>query len=148
MEVSFNLFFKEGFNIWADIFILYNLKVNKVFDLFWEIGWNYENNVIFFVFWFIVFDVIVCYFVKDMYIGECVIIEVVICDQMVGLFEECGIFIEVVLIKSIQLFVNLAWVIEEKLEVEQCVFCMEFVLQEVQQEVQCCCIEVEGIWDV
>lgn len=147
MEVSLNLPSKEGLNIRAAISILYNIEPNKAPDILRSIGNNYENNVILPVFRSAVADVSARFYAKDMHTGERSTIENAIQAQMTKLLDGRGIFIDAVLIKSIQLPPNLARAIEEKLEAEQRALRMEFVLQEERQEAERKRIQAEGVRD-
>jgi regulator of protease activity HflC (stomatin/prohibitin superfamily) len=147
IEVGLSLPSKEGLNILAEISILYNIEPNKAPDILRNIGNNYESNVILPVFRSAVADVTAQFFAKDMHTGQRSTIETAIEERMSAMLVDRGINIEAVLIKSIQLPVNLSRAIEEKLEAEQRALRMQFVLQEAQQEAERRRIEAEGVRD-
>lgn len=147
MEVKLNLPSKEGLNIRAEISILYSLDGNKAPDILRQIGPRYEQQVILPVFRSAVADVSARYFAKDMHTGQRAVIENAIQKQMDINLENRGINIETVLVKSIQLPVNLARAIEEKLEAEQQALRMEFVLQQTRQQAEQQRIQAEGTRD-
>ncbi len=147
MEVSLNLPSKEGLNILAEISILYHLEGDQAPNLLRKIGPDFERSVILPVFRSAVADVSARYFAKDMHTGQRAVIEEAIKEQMETNLAGRGIFIETVLVKSIQLPVNLARAIEEKLEAEQQSFRMEFILLQTKQEADQQRIQAEGIRD-
>lgn len=136
MEVELNLPSKEGLNIRAEISILYSLDGPKAAEVLRQIGPNYERAIILPVFRSAVADVSARYFAKDMHTGQRAVIENAIQEQMSTNLINRGINIETVLVKSIQLPINLARSIEEKLEAEQQALRMEFVLQKTRQEAE------------
>jgi regulator of protease activity HflC (stomatin/prohibitin superfamily) len=147
MEVELNLPSKEGLNVRAEISILYHLDGKQAPELLRQIGPSVERSVILPVFRSAVSDVTARFFAKDMHTGQRANIEEAIRIQMASSLAERGIDIEAVLIKQIQLPVNLARAIEEKLQAEQQALRMEFVLQESRQEAERKRIEAEGVRD-
>ncbi|NJC26230.1 prohibitin family protein [Neolewinella antarctica] len=147
LEVELNLPSKEGLNIRAAISILYSLDGQKAAEVLRQIGLNYERSVILPVFRSAVADVSARYFAKDMHTGQRGVIEEAIREQMMTNLAGRGIIIETVLVKSIQLPVNLARSIEEKLEAEQQSLRMEFVLTQARQQADQQRIEAEGTRD-
>ncbi len=147
LEVELNLPSKEGLNIRAEISILYSLDGSQAAEVLRQIGINYERSVILPVFRSAVADVSARYFAKDMHTGQRAVIEQAIRDQMLTNLKDRGINLETVLVKSIQLPINLARSIEEKLEAEQQALRMEFVLQQAKQEADQQRIKAEGTRD-
>lgn len=147
MEVGLNLPSKEGLNIRAEISILYSLDGTRAAEVLRQIGINYERSVILPVFRSAVADVSARYYAKDMHTGQRSIIEGAIQEQMGKNLLNRGVTIENVLVKSIELPVNLARSIEEKLEAEQQALRMEFVLQTARQEADQQRIQAEGTRD-
>lgn len=147
MEVGLNLPTKEGLNIRAEISILYSVDGTQAQEVLRQIGPNYERQVILPIFRSAVADVSSRYFAKDMHTGQRAIIEEAIKEQMAKNLEGRGLVIETVLVKSIELPVNLARAIEEKLEAEQQALRMEFTLQKSRQQVEQQRIEAEGTRD-
>lgn len=147
MEVQLDLPSKEGLNIRAEISILYSLDGSQAAEVLRQLGVNYERSVILPVFRSAVADVSARYFAKDMHTGQRAIIEEAIREQMLVNLEGRGINVENVLVKSIQLPVNLARSIEEKLEAEQQSLRMEFVLTQAKQQADQQRIQAEGTRD-
>ena len=147
MRVETHIPSKEGLNIKAEISILYSIDGDEAPEVLRQIGRNYEQAVIMPVFRSAVADVSARYFAKDMHTGQRAVIEQAIREQMTENLEGRGIIVETVLIKSIELPMNLARAIEEKLEAEQQALRMEFVLQQTRQQAEQQRIEAEGTRD-
>lgn len=143
--VSSRLPSKEGLNIGAEISILYKVQAEKAPELLRTVGKKYERNLILPVFRSAVADISAQFLAKDMHTGSRAAIEKSIQERMAGILTPRGIEVEAVLIKTIELPVNLARAIEAKLEAEQRALRMKFVLNEARQEAERKRIEAEGI---
>ncbi|MEL6341849.1 MAG: prohibitin family protein [Myxococcota bacterium] len=147
MEVNLSLPSKEGLNISAEISILYRVKPEMAPDIVETIGLNYERVAIMSVFRSAAADVSSRYLARDMYTSGRLEIEHEIADTMRNLLGSRGFDIEAVLLKSISLPNNLFRAIESKLEAEQQVQQMAFVLEQEKLEAARLRIEAEGIRD-
>jgi prohibitin 1 len=147
LEVQVDIPSKEGLTIRSEISILYNVEPRQAPNLLRMVGPDYENTLILPVFRSAVSDIASKFYAKDMHSGSRSDIEKAIKDLMTTNTKDKGVFIEAVLLKSIQLPKTLSKAIEEKLEAEQQAQRMEFVLQEAKQEAQRKRIEAEGIRD-
>lgn len=147
LEMQLDIPSKEGLTIRSEVSILYNIEPKKVPDILRNLGTDYENSVILPVFRSAVSDVSSKYFAKDMHSGNRAEIEKAIRDLMMTTMSGKGIFVESVLLKSIQLPRTLSKAIEEKLESEQQAQRMEFVLQAAKREAERKIIEAEGVRD-
>ncbi len=147
LEVQIDIPSREGLTIRSEVSILYNIEPKKVPDLIRNLGADYENNVILPVFRSAVADITSKFYAKDMHSGDRGMIEKAIRDLMTETMKGKGIFVESVLLKSIQLPRTLSKAIEEKLEAEQQAQRMEFVLQEAKREAERKRIEAEGVRD-
>ncbi len=147
LEMRLDIPSKEGLTIGSEVSILYNIEPKKVPDLLRNLGINYEESVVLPVFRSAVADVSSKYFAKDMHSGNRAEIEKAIRDLMMKTMEGKGIYVESVLLKSIQLPRTLSKAIEEKLEAEQQAQRMEFVLQAAKREAERKIIEAEGVRD-
>ena len=147
MEVRLDIPSKEGLTIGSEVSILYNIEPKKVPDLLRSLGIDYAASVVLPVFRSAVADISSKYFAKDMHSGNRAEIEKAIRDLMMKTMEGKGIFVEAVLLKSIQLPRTLSKAIEEKLESEQQAQRMEFVLQGARREAERKTIEAEGVRD-
>lgn len=147
LEVRLDIPSKEGLTIGSEVSILYNVEPKKVPDLLRNLGVDYESSVVLPVFRSAVADISSKYFAKDMHSGNRAEIEKAIKDLMMKTMEGKGIYVENVLLKSIQLPRTLSKAIEEKLESEQQAQRMEFVLQGAKREAERKIIEAEGVRD-
>jgi prohibitin 1 len=147
LEVQLDIPSKEGLTIRSEVSILYNVEPKQVPDLLRNLGIDYQNSVVLPVFRSALADISSKYFAKDMHSGNRAEIENAIKDLMMKTTKTKGIFIEAVLLKSIQLPRTLSKAIEEKLESEQQAQRMEFVLQGAKKEAERRIIEAEGVRD-
>lgn len=147
LEMQLDIPSKEGLTIRSEVSILYNVEPKKVPDILRNLGTDYEESVILPVFRSAVADVSSKYFAKDMHSGNRAEIEKAIRELMMSTMTGKGIYVESVLLKSIQLPRTLSKAIEEKLESEQQAQRMEFVLQAAKREAERKIIEAEGVRD-
>lgn len=143
-EVKLNLPSKEGLTIASEISILYSIEKDKVPFILEDIGINYERVLIMNVFRSAAADVSAQYMAKDMHSGMRGKIENQIKERMHESLLERGFVIEKVLMKSIQLPVELSRAIERKLQAEQEAQQMQYVLDRERQEAERRRIEAEG----
>ncbi len=143
LELSLNLPSKEGLSITSQISILYKLEEKDVVSIVNNLGLNYEG-IIANVFRSASADVCSQYFAKDMHSGKRSEIETDIQKKMASNLVNKGIYIESVLMKSIQLPEGLSKSIENKLRAEQDAMRMEFVLQQEKFEAERKIIEAKG----
>ena len=146
LELALRLPSKEGLSINSQISILYKLDQAKVTELIRSLGLNYET-IIANIFRSASADVCAQFFAKDMHSGMRTIIEEKIREKMAETLASQGIIIENVLMKSIQLPPGLASSIEQKLQAEQNVMRMEFLLQQEKLEADRKIIEATGARD-
>ena len=147
LEVRLDIPSKEGLTIGSEVSILYNIEPKKVPDLLRNLGIDYEASIVLPVFRSAVADISSKYFAKDMHSGNRAEIERAIRELMMKTMDGKGIFVESVLLKSIQLPRTLSKAIEEKLESEQQAQRMEFVLQGAKKEAERKIIEAGGVRD-
>jgi regulator of protease activity HflC (stomatin/prohibitin superfamily) len=121
------------------------VEPQKVPDVLRSLGPDYESTIILPVFRSAVADISAKFYAKDMHTGNRADIEKSIKELMMETMKGKGIFIENVLLKSIQLPRSLSNAIEEKLEAEQQALRMEFVLQKARLEADRKLIEAEGV---
>lgn len=143
MEVVLSLPSKEGLNINSNISILYRIDEERVPMLITRVGNNYEN-IISSVFRSASADICSKFMAKDMHSGQRGLIEEEIAMVMNKHLNERGIEIEAVLLKTIQLPAGLYNSIEGRLEAEQEVMRMQFLLEQEKLEAQRKVIEAEG----
>ncbi len=146
VELSLTLPSKEGLSVVAQISILYRIDEASVPKVINNLGFGYET-IISNVFRSASSDVCSKYFAKDMHSGMRAEIEDAIQVKMSETLNEQGIFINAVLMKSIQLPAGLASSIEQKLQAEQDAMRMEFILQQATLEAERKIIEATGVKD-
>lgn len=146
IELSLSLPSKEGLSVVAQISILYRIDEASVPKVINNLGFGYET-IISNVFRSASSDVCSKYFAKDMHSGMRAEIEEAIRVKMSETLNEQGIFVNAVLMKSIQLPAGLASSIEQKLQAEQDAMRMEFILQQATLEAERKIIEATGVKD-
>ncbi|MBL0051883.1 MAG: prohibitin family protein [Bacteroidetes bacterium] len=146
IELSLSLPSKEGLSVTAQISILYRIDQNSVPKVINSIGLGYET-IISNVFRSASADVCSKYFAKDMHSGMRAEIENAIKVKMEETLSAQGIFVQAVLMKSIQLPSGLSSSIEQKLQAEQDAMRMIFILQQEKLDAERKIIEATGSRD-
>lgn len=146
IELSLSLPSKEGLSVISQISILYRIDQNSVPKVIRSIGLGYET-IISNVFRSASADVCSKYFAKDMHSGMRAEIEEAIRIKMEETLSVQGIFVQAVLMKSIQLPEGLARSIEQKLQAEQDAMRMVFILQQEKLDAERKIIEATGSKD-
>jgi regulator of protease activity HflC (stomatin/prohibitin superfamily) len=146
LELGLSLPTKEGLSVNSQISILYHLNKDSVISVINNMGLNYDI-IISNVFRSASADVCAQYLAKDLHSGMRSEIEKAIKDRMSEILNQRGIIIEAVLMKSIQLPPGLASSIEQKLQAEQDVMRMEFVLKQAKLDAERKIIEAKGTSD-
>ncbi len=146
LELTLNLPSKEGLSINSQISILYKLSPNDVPKVITNLGLSYET-IIANVFRSASADVCSQHFAKDLHSGMRAEIEAEIMTKMNATLQPQGIQIDAVLMKSIQLPPGLSAAIEQKLQSEQEVMRMEFILKQAKLEADRKVIEAKGVSD-
>jgi len=143
MEVKLSLPSKEGLNIASNISILYRIDKVMVPTLIENIGTNIED-IISAVFRSASADVCAKYMAKDMHSGKRSGIEAEIAKVMNETLAPRGIEIESALLKSIQLPPGLYNSIQSRMEAEQEVMRMKYLLDQERLEADRKVIEAKG----
>jgi len=143
LELNLNIPTKEGLSVNSQISILYKLHKDSVTRLIPNIGLEYET-IISNVFRSASADVCSQYLAKDLHSGMRSEIEKAVKQKMSEIVGVHGISIDAVLMKSIQLPAGLASSIEQKLQAEQEVMRMEFVLKQAKLEADRKIIDAKG----
>jgi regulator of protease activity HflC (stomatin/prohibitin superfamily) len=146
IELSLSLPSKEGLSVISQISILYRIDQNSVPKVIRSIGLGYET-IISNVFRSASADVCSKYFAKDMHSGMRAEIEEAIRIKMEETLSAQGIFVQAVLMKSIQLPEGLSSSIEQKLQAEQDAMRMVFILQQEKLDAERKIIEATGSKD-
>lgn len=144
IEVKLSLPSQEGLNILSEISILYHVIKKSAPKLLAEVGEGYEQTIIVSVFRSAAADVTSNFLAKDMHSGKRYEIEKKIQERMNELLQNRGVVIESVLLKSISLPPGLASSVEQKLQAEQDVERMQYILRQEKLEAERRRIEAEG----
>lgn len=147
LEINLSLPSREGLNIASEVSILYRVRADAARDVLLQLGEDYEQTLVLSTFRSAAADVSARFLAKDMHTAQRSTIEAQIQSRMMEIVGPRGFEIEAVLLKSIQLPVGLARAVEQKLEAEQEVQRMAFVLEREQLEAQRKRIEAEGVRD-
>lgn len=145
LAINADLPTKEGLTVLSEMSILYRIDQTKAIELLKNVGENYEGVLIQPVFRSVVRDVSARFMAKDLHTAERATIERTIQQDMDKYLAKRGILIEGVLLKSVKLPKELTVAIEERLQAEQEVFRMQFVLEREKQEAERRKIEAYGI---
>lgn len=140
-----NLPSKEGLTITAELAVLYHIKPEYAHRIIRTIGLNFEDDVLTSVMRSACADVTAKFYAKDMHTAQREEIEKEIAEKMTQILGDRGFVIENVLLKQISLPPGLSQSIENKLQAEQDVQRMEFVLNKERKEAERKVIEAEGI---
>jgi regulator of protease activity HflC (stomatin/prohibitin superfamily) len=146
LELSLNLPSKEGLSVNSQISILYKLIPEQAPFIIKNLGQKVEP-IIANVFRSASSDICSQYFAKDLHSGMRAEIEKAIKEKMMLILDNQGIQIDAVLMKSIQLPQGLSSSIEQKLQAEQDVMRMEFILKQTKLDAERKVIEAQGTSD-
>lgn len=138
---------KEGLNITLDISVLYRLEPTKAVEIYKTIGPAYQEIVLVPQFRSVARGTTVNYEAKALYTSEREVLSLAIYQALEKMGAEKGIFIERILLRSIQLPQTVGGAIEQKLKAEQDAERMKFVLQKETQEAERKRVEAGGIRD-
>jgi regulator of protease activity HflC (stomatin/prohibitin superfamily) len=138
---------KEGLNLRLDVSILYRLEAENAAGVYKTIGMNFANVFIITQLRAKVRGATTAYEAKALYTSQRKVLADGIFAELHPIFEERGIRLEQVLLRSVTLPNLLAQAIEEKLQAEQEAERMQFILQREEQEAQRKKIEAQGISD-
>jgi len=135
---------KEGLEVALDITVLYRLQEEKASDIYREVGLNYEEKIIRPIIRSAIRGVIAQYDAKVIYSEKRSEIAGKISEDLSSQLADRGIVLEELLLRNVELPMNLQNSIEEKLQAEQEAEKMNFVLQKEEKEKERKIIEAEG----
>ncbi|MBI2436152.1 MAG: hypothetical protein HYV41_00170 [Candidatus Magasanikbacteria bacterium] len=135
---------KEGLNVDLDITILYHLMEDKASDVYRDVGLDYNEIIIRPQIRSVIREVIAQYEAKDIYSEKRQEAAQKIFEILKSKLDPRGIELEDVLLRHVELPVNLANSIQQKLQAEQDSERYEFILQTEQKEAERKRIEAEG----
>jgi len=135
---------KEGLSINLDITVLYHLVEEKASDVYRDLGLSYEETIIRPQIRSIIREVTANYNVKDIFSEKRLEVAKEIQNRLKEKMEPRGISLEDVLLRNVELPVNLADSIQQKLQAEQETERYDFILEKEQKEAERKRIEAEG----
>ncbi len=136
---------KEGLSVNTEISLLYHVNPLNAKEVYTRFGRNYEEVMVLSNFRATAREVSARYFAKELYATERTKIEQAIADELKGHIAQYGFIVDAVLLKDIILPAQLVQAIENKVNAEQSVLQMEFVVEKQKKEAERLVIEAEGI---
>jgi regulator of protease activity HflC (stomatin/prohibitin superfamily) len=138
---------KEGLSVDLDLTVLYRLDSSKADEIYKNVGVNYADVIVRPQIRSVIREVVARYEAKDIYSADRSRISVEIYDELNKNLKERGIIIEDVLLRNVMLPKSVQSSIESKINAEQNVERMNFVLASEQLEAKRKVVEAQGIAD-
>lgn len=136
---------KEGLGVEAEISLLYHINPEKAAEVYKKFGNNYEEVMVLSNFRATAREISARYFAKELYATERQKVESAIAEELKNHIEPYGFIVDAVLLKDIILPSQIVQSIENKVQAEQEVLRMEFVVQKQKKEAERILIEAEAI---
>jgi prohibitin 1 len=136
---------KEGLSVNAEISLLYHVKPEAANDVYQKFGENYEEVMVLSNFRATAREISARYVAKELYATERDKVEKTIADELSGHISKYGFIVDAVLLKDIILPAQMVQAIQDKVNAEQSVLKMDFVIQQQKKEAERRIIEAEGI---
>lgn len=138
---------KEGLTVNLDITVLYRLHPDKADVIYKTVGVDYVNVIVRPQIRTAIRDVIAKYEAKQIYSEDRQAVALEIFDEMEPALSERGIILEKVLLRHVELPIELTKAIEAKLTAEQNIAKKAFEVEEAKQEANRKREEAQGIAD-
>lgn len=136
---------KEGLSVVAEISFLYHINPDSVTSIYKRFGMGYEKVIVLSNFWATAREISARFSAKELYSTERIKIEKAMVDELTQSIAQYGFVVDAILLKDIDLPPQMEKAIQEKVNAEQAVLQMEFVIQKQQKEAERMIIEAEGI---
>jgi prohibitin 1 len=136
---------KEGLSVEAEISLLYHVDPEKVQYVYTHFGKKYEEVMVLSNFRATAREISARYNAKELYATERLKIEKAIFDELVSHIQDHGFIIDAVLLKDIDLPLQMMQAIENKVTAEQAALQMEFVIEKQKKEAERLIIEATAI---
>jgi prohibitin 1 len=136
---------KEGLSVNAEISLLYHVKPEEANNVYLKFGSNYEEVMVLSNFRATAREISARYYAKELYATERDKVEKAIAEELRGHISQYGFVIDAVLLKDIILPPQMVQAIQDKVNAEQGVLKMEFVIAQQKKEAERKIIEAEGI---
>jgi prohibitin 1 len=136
---------KEGLSVKTEISLLYHVKPELANDVYLKFGTNYEEVIVLSNFRATAREISARYFAKELYATERNKVEKAIADELKTHIEQYGFVVDAVLLKDIDLPDQMIQAIQDKVNAEQAVLKMDFVIEKQKKEAERKIIEAEAI---
>lgn len=136
---------REGLSVNAEISLLYHVKPEAASDVYKNFGTNYEEVIVLSNFRATAREISARYYAKELYATERNKVERAIADELSEHISKYGFAIDAVLLKDIILPPQMVQAIQEKVNAEQAVLKMDFVIEQQKKEAERRIIEAEAI---
>lgn len=136
---------KEGLSVNAEISLLYHVKPESANDVYLKFGKNYEEVMVLSNFRATAREISARYYAKELYATERNKVEKAIAEELRDHISQYGFVVDAVLLKDIILPPQMVQAIQEKVNAEQAVLKMDFVIEQQKKEAQRKLIEAEAI---
>lgn len=136
---------KEGLSVSAEISLLYHVKPEAANDVYIKFGTNYEEVMVLSNFRATAREISARYFAKELYATERNKVEQAIADELRLHIAQYGFVVDAVLLKDIILPKQMEQAIQDKVNAEQAVLKMDFVIEQQKKEAERKLIEAEAI---
>jgi regulator of protease activity HflC (stomatin/prohibitin superfamily) len=145
-DVAVSVLTGEGLEVSVDLSVIYHLNPEKLSEMHRNVGEEYREVLIKPVSRAIARDIISTYRSEDLYTTEKrVALQGLLTNKIQAKLSERGIEVESVLVRDIQLPMEVKGAIESKITAEQDAKRMEFVLQKEGKEAQRKIVEAQGV---
>jgi prohibitin 1 len=136
---------KEGLSVNAEISLLYHIKPEMANDIYKRFGTNYEEVIVLSNFRATAREISARYYAKELYATERNKVEKAIAEELSSHIAQYGFIVDAVLLKDIILPPQMVQAIQDKVNAEQAVLKMDFVIQQQKKEAERKIIEAEAI---
>jgi regulator of protease activity HflC (stomatin/prohibitin superfamily) len=136
---------KEGLSINAEISLLYHVRSDSANGVYTKFGTNYEEVMVLSNFRATAREISARYYAKELYATERNKVETEIANELRADIAQYGFVVDAVLLKDIILPPQMVQAIQDKVNAEQTVLKMDFVIQQQKKEAERRVIEAEGI---
>jgi prohibitin 1 len=136
---------KEGLSVNTEISLLYHVKPELVNTVYQKFGTNYEEVMVLSNFRATAREISAKYYAKELYATERDKVEKAIKDELTEHISGYGFVIDAVLLKDIILPPQMVQAIQDKVNAEQAVLKMEFIIEQQKKEAERKIIEATAI---
>jgi prohibitin 1 len=136
---------KEGLSVNTEISLLYHVKPDQANNVYQKFGTNYEEVIVLSNFRATAREISAKYYAKELYATERDKVEKAIKEELSLHISDYGFVIDAVLLKDIILPPQMVQAIQDKVNAEQAVLKMDFVIEAQKKEAERKIIEANGI---